>query len=311
MPADIVSRVKQYITSMPVPNYTIIAFYIASIFIVLLINQLNILIQINTLPKLKVKTITPASLPILDTEVSSISAKSYAVYDVTSRTFIKTHNHTLRFSPASTTKIMTALVALETYNVSDIIDASVGAQIEGSRMGIYTGENLRVLDLLYGLLLPSGNDAAYVLASHYDGGVQGFVNRMNEKSKELYMYNTNFKDASGYDDRNYTTAQDLARLAAHALSHPIIREIVKTKDITFTDPTGNYIHKITNLNKLLEIEGVTGMKTGFTEEAGGVLVTTYQQDGREYVFVVLKSNDRFADTMTLIHAVRNGTIRAF
>lgn len=296
---------------MSAVNYALIAFYIATIFVLLLINNLSILIQANSLHEISVKEVEAASLPILNTPISSVSARSYAVYDVSSRTFIRTSNSTLRFSPASTTKIMTALVALEAYKLSDILDTTEGRTAEGSRMGIYEGEKLRVLDLLYGLLLPSGNDAAYVLASNYEGGIPAFIKRMNEKNKELFMHNTYFADPSGFDDRNYTTAQDLARLSAYALQNTTIREIIKTKDITFTDPTGNFIHKIANLNKLLEVKDVTGMKTGYTDEAGGVLITTLHNNNRDYVFVVLKSEDRFADTLVLIDLVKTGNLKKF
>src|SRR3989304_12160 len=134
-----------------------------------------------------------------------------------------------------------------------------------------------------GLLLPSGNDAAYIIASVYEGGESGFVARMNEKAKELNLVNTRFIDPSGYSDDNYTTAYDLARLASYALKNPRLATIVSTKNKTVTDVTGEIIHELSNLNELLGVAGVNGVKTGFTEEALGVLVSSVERDGRSYI----------------------------
>ena len=123
---------------------------------------------------------------------------------------------------------------------------------------------------------------------------------MNEKARELNMQNTYFVDPAGYDDSNYTTAFDLARLAAHAISDPRFAKIVSTKEIEVYDTSGSIVHQLSNLNELLELEGVTGIKTGFTEEAGGVLVTSIKNQGKTFIIVVLGSQDRFADTKNII-----------
>lgn len=234
------------------------------------------------------------------------SAKALTVYDVEAKVPLLSKNQNLRFSPASTAKIMTALVALEAYDLDRILTAkSFSQNPDSSKMGLFLGEKMSVLNLLYGMLLPSGSDAAEVLAENYPGGTEVFVVRMNEKAKELGLANTYFADPSGYSDDNYSTAYDLARLGAYALKNPTFREIVKTKKITVYNAQHNIPYVLVNLNELLEIPNVTGIKTGFTNEAEGVLTTSFVRNGKTYIIVVLGSKDRFADTRLLIESIIN------
>lgn len=233
----------------------------------------------------------------------SVSSRAFVVYERKSRVVVLDKNETLRFSPASTVKIMTALVVLETYSPEVYLKVKNIKQVEGSKMGLIEGEEIRVLDLLYGLMLPSGNDAAYVLAYNYPGGEAAFIKRMNEKAEALKLMSTHFADSSGYNDSNYSTAKDLARLAAHALENPVLRNIVNTQSTVVYNKSYTLSHKLSNLNELLGRDGIQGVKTGFTEEAGGVLVTAFVKDGKEFILVVLKSEDRFLDTLTLLSNV--------
>lgn len=263
---------------------------------------------------LSVKTISPAPYP--NREIVSdpnLSAQAALVYERNSRVKVYEKNSTTRFTPASTAKIMTALVALETYTPNAILTANNIDGVVGSTMGLEEGEKMRAKDLLYGLMLPSGNDAAYTLASNYpDGGYSGFVARMNSKAKELGLYNTRYLDPSGYEDGNYTTPQDMAHLADVALKNPLFQEVVHTKRITVTDITKNISHDLENLNKLLDYSDVYGIKTGFTNEAGQVLVTSINSNGGEYIIVVMKSEDRFRDTQKIMaQIIRNIELKSF
>lgn len=265
-----------------------------------------------------------AYIPLLDKNIRDIhvNSKAFIIYDPQSRVIISGKNEHLRFSPASSVKIMTALIVLEEYPLNKVLVAENLAHVEGSKMKLQEQESITVDNLLYGLMLPSANDAAYVLAKNYlpaphqDGagpvgrqvpqGLEGFVDRMNERTGEFKLENTRFVDPSGYSDDNYTTAFDLARLASYALQNQNLREIVSTKEKIVTDTTGRISHPLTNLNELLGIEGVNGIKTGFTEEAGGVLVSSVQNDGKTYIVVVLNSQDRFQDTKNIIlNALKN------
>ncbi|OGH19282.1 MAG: hypothetical protein A2868_04070 [Candidatus Levybacteria bacterium RIFCSPHIGHO2_01_FULL_40_15b] len=244
----------------------------------------------------------PLALPLLSEDIKriDISSRAYIIYDPQARTVVSGKNEKLRFSPASSTKIMTAIIALEEYNLEDVITATGLDKVKGSTMKLREGETISVENVLYGLLLPSGNDAAYIIASVYEGGESGFVARMNEKAKELNLVNTGFVDSSGYSDDNYTTAYDLARLASYALKNPKFSAIVSTKNKTVTDISGKIIHELSNLNELLGVDGVSGVKTGFSEEALGVLVSSVDHEGRTYIVVVLGSDDRFFDTKNII-----------
>lgn len=269
------------------------------VFIIYLVVSLSkVMITEHSFPPSKVYP-----YPAFSSTISPVSARSYIVYEKESRVVVASKNETLRFSPASTAKIMTAIVALEYYPLSKVLTATNIKSVEGSKMGLFENESMTVENLLYGLLLPSGNDAAYVLSSYYPGGVKGFVNAMNQKASELKLVNTHFQDPSGYEDANYTTAIDLTRLTVYALSNPTFARIVNTKSIAITDSNNVIPHVLNNINKLLDYNGVIGVKTGYTEEAGGVLVTAYISEGKEYIVVVMKSDDRFADSQVLLNDV--------
>ncbi len=236
-----------------------------------------------------------------------ITAESALIMDQDSKTILYAKNPEIRFSMASTTKIMTALVALDYFQAKDILTVFT-SNVEGVNVGFEVGERIYFEDALYAMLLPSGNDAAYLIAQNYPGGTEAFVNKMNEKARQLGLVNTHYADPVGLDDDgNYTTAVDLAHLASVALKNETISSIsaTKTKIISNVDHTKTY--QLENLNKLLGKYGVIGLKTGYTEGAGGVLVTSAIAYGRTFIIVVMRSIDRFADTQVLLSYLLSGT----
>ena len=240
--------------------------------------------------------------PVINNDfVPEISARGAIVIDKNSQVILYQKNSNLRFPPASTAKIMTALVALEHFKPNDIITIKT-ATVEGSIIGFSENEKFRFEDLLFAMLLPSANDATLAIAQNYPGGEVGFVKKMNEKAKELHLLNTYYADPIGIEDaKDYTTALDLARLTSIALGNSELARIVATKNKTINSLSGNeYI--LSNLNKLLDLPGISGVKTGFTEGAGQVLVTSKKiQNNQDIIIVVLQSLDRFADTESLIN----------
>ena len=230
-----------------------------------------------------------------------ISAKAVVIMDKDSGVILFSKNPNLLFSMASTTKIMTALVALDYYKMDDILTIETQG-VEGVNVGFTVGEKLFFKDILYAMLLPSGNDAALSIAQNYPGGEDVFIKKMNEKAKVFHLANTNFADSIGLEDsRDYTTPLDLARLASTALENKVFAKIVATKTWEITDITGENKYLLVNLNKLLGIQGVNGVKTGYTTEAGQVLVTSKKEGEHTLIIVVMDSQDRFFDTSKLLY----------
>jgi len=198
---------------------------------------------------------------------------------------------------ASTTKIMTALVVCEQCNVLDrvrIPKEAVG--IEGSSMYLQAGEILTVQELLYGLMLRSGNDAAVALAIYCGGTVEGFAQLMNDKARVLGMENSHFVNPNGLDATgHYSTARDLAILAAYAMENPIFAQTVSTKSVTIGQ---RVLH---NHNKLLWLlEGADGVKTGYTKAAGRILVSSAQRQGRRLIAVTINAPNDWQDHKDLM-----------
>lgn len=249
-------------------------------------------------------TISNALYPVFKSEINpDITAKAVVIMDNESKTVLFSKNPNLVFSMASTTKIMTALVGLEYYKINDVLTIKT-ERVEGVNVGFKMGEKLNFVDILYAMLLPSGNDAALALAQNYRGGEEEFVKKMNEKAKSLHLINTNFADPIGLEDsRDYTTPLDLARLASIALENKILANIVRTKTLQITDRTGKNKYLLENLNKLLGVSGVNGIKTGYTTEAGQVLVTSKEEGGHTIIIVVMDSRDRFSDTVKLLNLI--------
>lgn len=191
---------------------------------------------------------------------------------------------------ASTTKIMTALLVIEnTFPDEKFTVPASAVNIEGSSVYLREGETLSVLELLYCLLLSSGNDAAVALALCVAGSTEGFAEMMNERASELGLENTHFVNPHGLTaEEHYTTASDLAHIAAEAMKYPLFREIVGTKSITVGSAENGNLRTLTNHNKFLwSYEGADGIKTGYTDAAGKCLVTCAERDGLSLIAVTL------------------------
>lgn len=235
----------------------------------------------------------------------ALSAQGVYVVDLKSFTPILKKNERMQLFPASTTKVITALVTHDIYPNADETSITVtNLKSEGQTMGLVENERISVENILYGMLVQSGNDAAYAIAEAT--GFEEFVKRMNKKTQELHMTQSHFKNPAGLDAQDqYTTAYDLA-LAARALLHdPYLAKMVSIKEITVPDADFKRYHKLTNVNKLLgEIQGIGGLKTGYTEAAGENLVSLLKNDDHEFIIVILKSTNRFEDTRQTVNWIK-------
>lgn len=256
------------------------------------------------LQSLPVALPAPAPYPVKTTNVPppSLTAGSVVVLDMASSVVLYERNSHERFAPASTTKIMTALVALDEYQLDDILTVKA-VETEGRIMGLKSGERITLENLLYGLLVHSANDAAITIAENYPGGREKFIRAMNRKARGLNMNNTHFENENGLEqENNYISSIDLARLAIYALNNPSFSQFVDTKKITVMDVEKKEAHQLEGINKLLgEIPGLYGVKTGWTENAGECLVAAVEREGHKLITVVLKSEDRFGETVKLIN----------
>ena len=240
-----------------------------------------------------------AAVSFLTVPVRGVSAEKAIVVDgITGRVLFE-KNPDSRSLIASTTKIMTALVVCEQCNVLDrvrIPKEAVG--IEGSSMYLQAGEILTVQELLYGLMLRSGNDAAVALAIYCGGTVEGFAELMNDKARNLGLHNTHFVNPNGLDaPDHYSTARDLAILGAYAMDNPIFYKTVSAKNVRVGD------RYLTNHNKLLwRLEGSDGIKTGYTKAAGRILVSSATRQGRRLIGVTVNAPDDWNDHVNLLEA---------
>lgn len=281
--------------------------YLFLVFLALLLLNTGISVWLsdNKLIPPPTKINTSLQYPVLKTSyLPAISAQGAIAMDSESKAILYSKNPKLRFSSASTTKIMTAVVALDHFKPNDILTAKTAFR-EGSILGIYPGEQFTFENLLYAMLLPSANDAASVIAENYPGGEEAFVQAMNNKATDFILNNTHYGDPAGLMDKeNYTTPFDLARLASFALKYPEFAKIVATKYYTIHDISGLNSYPVENLNELLGERGVTGIKTGYTEEAGQVLVTSLKEGKDTIITVVMGSEYRFLDSRKLLDLVR-------
>lgn len=246
--------------------------------------------DVNIPPVPYVRTSTPPS----------ISAEGALILDLPTYTPVYEKNSHKRLLPASTTKIVTALVAVDIYKPDDIIQIKK-IMPEGQVMGLVLDEKITVENLLNGLLIHSGNDAAYAFADSY--GYDAFIDLMNNKARALGMKDSHFANPAGLDDPlQYSTPADLALASRELLNHPLLGKIVSIKDVTVSDVDFTIFHHLSNVNKLLgEIQGIGGLKTGYTEHAGENLVSFYKKNGHQFLIVILKSLDRFEDTKTVVN----------
>lgn len=232
-----------------------------------------------------------------------LSAASAILMDRESRRVLCEKDAYTKRPMASTTKIMTALLALEKGNMEDMVKTSArAAHVEGSSMWLAEGETLKLEDMLYGLMLSSGNDAAIAIAEHISGSVEKFAEEMTWKAHEIGAVNTSFKNPSGLDEEgHYTTAYDLALITCYALENEKFAEIVKTKRKTVPWQGHQWDRVLKNHNKLLSMyEGCDGVKTGFTKKTGRCLVSSATRDNWQLVAVTLKAPNDWEDHKKLL-----------
>lgn len=241
-----------------------------------------------------------------------VNSRACVVIDRKTNSVLFGKNENSKKKMASTTKIMTATIIIEKCNLTDTIEISKkAAGTGGSRLGLKTGDKITVLDLLYGLMLRSGNDAAVALAEYAGGDINGFAELMNAKTLELGLTNTHFETPHGLDsNEHYTTAYELALLSNYALNNPTFAKIVGTKNYTIT--INGSPKDLSNTNELLgNMEGVYGIKTGFTNGANRCLVTACKKNNMDIICVVLGADTkkfRTIDSIKLINYVFNNFV---
>ena len=238
--------------------------------------------------------------------VPSVSAKSATLYEPTSGRFIYEKNVDCRLPMASTTKIMTALIAIERCSLDEVVTVPKEATgVEGSSIYLKEGDTLTVKDLIYSVLLQSANDAATALALLISGDVQSFAALMNDRADEIGLTDTHFENPHGLDsEEHFTTARDLAILASIALENDFFRTVTSTYKYTF--PLGDATRTVVNHNKLLKKrDGVVGVKTGYTDRSGRCLVSAIESRGMRFIAVTLDAPDDWNDHLKLLKLGEN------
>lgn len=255
------------------------------------------------------KLISPVTVPVykgvqpVGQDMASMSASAVYVMDRESGAILYQKNASAPRYPASTAKMMTAIVARQVYSLDRVLTVKEAAFTTGTVVGLKLGEQISVENLLKALLIPSGNDAALVLGENHPFGYQGFIAQMNQEAKQLHLTQTVYNNVSGLDaDNELSTARDLAILANELMKDPILREIVGIKQTEIRDDSGKTVHYLRSTHDLLGyLPGVVGIKTGTTEFAGENLITQVDRDGHQVIIVMMGSEDRFGETTQLIN----------
>ncbi len=241
--------------------------------------------------------------------VPDLTAQSALVIDYDSGSILYQKNAQATHLPASTTKIMTALVALDGYDLDQVLTVPE-LDYEGQDIKLQYGEQLTLENLLYALLVASANDAAETLAANYPGGRAAFIAAMNQKAQDLSLSNTHFVNPTGFDESGqYTTPFELIKLAKELLAQPLLAQIVATQKTEVYNLDRTIVHPVSNINQLLgHVAGLKGVKTGWTTNAGECLTTYVERDGERIMTAVLGSEDRFGETKALIDWVYNNFV---
>jgi serine-type D-Ala-D-Ala carboxypeptidase (penicillin-binding protein 5/6) len=303
----------------------VLAISIASMSVVLAVNSRQSSLLTNTpspTPILLSPTPTPIPTPVLTPKgnPAPITAAAAILLDDGTDNILFSQNAEKPLPMASTTKIMTAIIAIQAGNLDQEVTIGQDAVNEvtqngGSGAGLVANDKLTLRDLLYGLMLPSGDDAAVAIADNVAGSVPNFVQIMNLEAQRLHLYQTHYANADGLEvldnhgnpitGVHYTTARDLMRLARYAMSIPLFAQIVKTEHYTVPASATSHAYKWTNINNLLyDYKGTLGIKTGWTPQAGGCLVFAAQRSGHTLIGVVLHSTNettRFTDAEALLN----------
>lgn len=232
-----------------------------------------------------------------------VTAKSAIVMEAATGKVLYAKDAESERYPASTTKMMTLILALEHGNLNEVVEASeAAASTEGSSLWLEKGEQLTLRDLLYGIMLVSGNDATVAVAEHIAGSVENFAKLMTDKAHRIGADQTFFVNSSGLPDpRHVSTAHDLAKIAAYGYQNPLFEEIVSTKTKIIPWASHTYGRELFNENRMLwQYNGGNGVKTGYTEAAGRCLVSAAKRDGMQLIAVVLDSDFMWSDSIALL-----------
>ena len=241
-----------------------------------------------------------ALLASADTGINS-SAKSSALYNPNTKSFLYQNNGDLRLPMASTTKIITGLIAIETLDMDEIVSVPKEAVgVEGSSLYLKEGDMLTVRDLVYGVLLQSANDAATAIALRVSGSISAFADLMTQRAENAGAVNTHFENPHGLDsDQHYTTAHDLSLICAEALCNDAFLKIVSTYKYTFK--LGEETRTVVNHNKLLKLyDGCIGVKTGYTKKSGRCLVSAAEKNGIRLIAVTLNDPNDWNDHIEML-----------
>lgn len=235
-----------------------------------------------------------------------LSTYYYILIDSDTNQILLSQNENSRVYPASTTKLATALTALNIYPLEEVITIP-SPYSDGKVMDLLAGEKVTIKTLVAGLLIYSANDAAYNLAIHHPKGINGFIEQMNVLTKKYNLNNTHFVNFDGlHSSDHYSTPYDLAQLGRLASQNPTLRHYVKTKELDLSDIYGQTLHHVISTNELLDVvPEVEGLKTGWTPEASGSFIGLLNVNGHYIISVVAQSEDRFNDTKILLNWAKN------
>ena len=245
---------------------------------------------------------SPDTPVIKFTKKPVLATNNYILIDVATNKILTSKNMDQKIYPASTTKLATAITALNLYPLDEIITVDQTYDT-GKVMELELNEKITVKSLVQSLLVYSANDAAYTLAKHYQGGLSGFIAQMNLLMSKYNLTNTHFVNVDGiHNDDHYSTVYDLSQLGRLAIKNQTVTSVVKNKSLIVTDISGNIKHEIISTNELLGvIPEIIGLKTGWTPEAKGCFIGLISIDGHEVISVVANSDDRFQDTKILLN----------
>ncbi len=255
----------------------------------------------------------PPQVLVTNKEKPQLSTNYYVLIDYDTNQILASQNEHFRVYPASTTKLATALTALNIYPLEEVVTIP-SEYTDGKVMELKSDEKVTIKTLVAGLLIYSANDAAYNLANHYPQGVTGFVGQMNNLMAKYGLKDTHFVNFDGlHSPEHYSTPYDLAQLGRLASQNPTLRQYVKTKSMDLSDIYGQTLHHVTSTNELLGVvPEVEGLKTGWTPEASGCFIGLLNLNGHYLISVVAQSEDRFSDTKILLDwAKKNITWRTY
>jgi len=255
----------------------------------------------------------PPQPVVVNKNKPQLSTNFYILIDNETNQILVSENENTRIYPASTTKLVTALTALNIYPLEEVVTISKD-YVDGKVMELKSGDKVTIKTLVAGLLIHSANDAAFSLASHYPQGITGFVDQMNLLTKKYGLKNTHFVNFDGlHSPDHYSTVYDLSQIARIAIQNSTLRNYVKIKSMELTDIYGQKVYKVLSTNELLGVlPEVEGLKTGWTPEASGSFIALLNIDGHYLISVVAQSEDRFNDTKILLNwAKENLTWRMY